>query len=149
MRGRPSLRHLRRGRRLPVHSAHVGQELDVHYRWHPWFGCKVRIRQVQEWADGRYVRVQIPSGAVVVMASWMFDPLACAAMTLGPPRVDWAALLELKRLLIDVHLNKVSPAEAAIAQEVQNEDSQSFGSAYGLPPIETAVRHRAVVETER
>jgi hypothetical protein len=65
------------------------------------------------------------------MASWMFDPLACAAMTLGPPRVDWAAL------------NKVSPAEAAIAQEVPNEDSPSPSSAVGLRPVEAAVRHRA------
>jgi septal ring factor EnvC (AmiA/AmiB activator) len=22
-----------------VHSAHVGQEIEVHYRWHPYFGC--------------------------------------------------------------------------------------------------------------
>jgi len=131
-----------------VHSAHVGQDLEVHYRWHPCFGSKVHLRQVQEWADGRYVRVQIPTGAVVLMPSWMLDPLACAAMTAGPPKVDWAALIELKRLLIDVRLNKVSPPEAAIVQEDRNEDSESPNSAARFPSVAAAVRNGASVGTE-
>ena len=39
----------------PVHSAHVGQELEVHYRWHPYFGCKVVIRRVAQRATGRFL----------------------------------------------------------------------------------------------
>ena len=40
---------------------------------------------MQERADGRCITAQVPTGAVVMMAGWMLDPLACAAMTLGPP----------------------------------------------------------------
>jgi hypothetical protein len=112
------------------------------------FGHKVCIRQVHDRADGRYVRVQIHRGMVILMASWMLDPLACAAMRTGPPRVDWAALIGLKRLLIDVRLGKVSAAEAAITQEDRNEDSQSFRGAIGLSPAEATVRHHATVRIE-
>ena len=106
---------------LPVHSAHVGQELEVYYRWHPYFGRKVRIRQVQERADGRYVRVMGPAGVVVLMAAWMLDPVACAAMTAGPPRVTCAALIELDQLLVDARLNGAPPKGARIVQEKRDE----------------------------
>ena len=39
---------------LPVHSAHVGQELEVHYRYHPYFGCKVLVRRVEQRATGQF-----------------------------------------------------------------------------------------------
>jgi len=41
--------------------------------------------------------VQEPAGIVVSIAGWMLDPVICAAMTIGPPRVDLAALSELRR----------------------------------------------------
>ena len=49
----------------PVHSAHVGQELEVHYRWHPYFGSKVMVRRVEQRATGHFLEV---SGARP--ASW-------------------------------------------------------------------------------
>ena len=85
---------------LPVHSAHVRQELEVHYRWHPYFGSKVGIRRVEQRATGRFLKVLGPAGVVVSIAEWMLDPIVCAGMTIGAPRVDLAALIELERLLI-------------------------------------------------
>ena len=41
-----------------------------------------------------------PAGVVVTIADWMLDPVVCAAMLKGTPRVDLAALVELKRLLM-------------------------------------------------
>ena len=41
-----------------------------------------------------------PAGVVVSMRGWMLDPVICAGMTFGGPRVDLAALVELQRLLI-------------------------------------------------
>jgi hypothetical protein len=114
--------------------------MKVHYRWHPYFGQKVRIRQVQERADGRYVRVQDPGGIVVLMASWMLDPLLCAAMTVGPPRVDYATLIELGKLLIDARLNKVSSEETTNVQEEHDEIARRGVSAAGSPPAELDVR---------
>jgi Tfp pilus assembly protein FimV len=125
---------------LPVHSVHVGQDLEVHYRWHPYFGCRVRVRQIQERADRRFVRVQCPTGIIVLMVAWMLDPVACAAMTIGSPRVEGAALVELRQMLIDARLNKVSPKEAAIVQEQCNEDSQDACDTAGTPPVEPVGR---------
>src|SRR5579871_2570774 len=81
----------------PVHSAHVGQELEVHYRWHPYFGCKVVIRRIAQRATGRFLSIMGPAGVVVNIADWMLDPVVCAALSEGTPRVDLAALVELKR----------------------------------------------------
>ena len=72
------------------------------------------------------------------MPGWMFDPQVCAAMTEGPPRVELATLIELKRLMIAVRLSKASPTEAQIAQEERNEGSQNCDAAE-IPPIEAAV----------
>jgi hypothetical protein len=105
----------------------------VHYRWHPYFGRKVRIRQVHRRADGRYVRVQDPAGIVVLMASWMLDPAACAAMTAGPPRVDYATLIELEKLLIDTRLNKVSSGGTTSVQEEHDEVARRGAGAESPP----------------
>ena len=86
----------------PVHSAHVGQELEVHYRCHPYFGRKVLVRRVEQRATGQFLKVEGPTGIVVSIAGWMLDPVICAKMTIGTPRVDLAALIELKRLLMGV-----------------------------------------------
>ena len=85
---------------LPVHSAHVGQELEVHYRYHPYFGRKVLVHRMEQRATGQFLSVQGPAGIEVSIAGWMLEPVICAGMTIGAPRVDVAALVELERLLI-------------------------------------------------
>ena len=106
----------------PVHSAHVGQELEVHYRWHPYFGRKVCVRRVEQRATGQFLKVQGPAGIVVSIAGWMLDPVVCAGMTIGPPRVDLAALIELKRLLMGAAKPAHSRSDVAIVREEGNED---------------------------
>jgi hypothetical protein len=125
-----------------VHSAHVGQELEVHYRWHPYFGCTVRVRRVEKRATGLFLKVQGPAGVVVSMAAWMLDPVTCAGMTVGAPQVDRAALVELDQLLIDKGRNRRSPIDAAIVQEECHEDHQSTGRDTGFPTIEPVVRRK-------
>ena len=51
-----------------------------------------------------------------LIAGWMLDPVVCAGMTIGPPRVDLAALVELQRLLIDADPHS-SRSDAAIVRE--------------------------------
>jgi hypothetical protein len=63
----------------PVHSAHVGQELEVYYRWHPYFGRKVLVRRVEQRATGQFLKVLGPADVVVSMAGWMLDPVVCIA----------------------------------------------------------------------
>ncbi|MGI9485937.1 MAG: hypothetical protein ACR2RF_08665, partial [Geminicoccaceae bacterium] len=127
----------------PVHSAHVGQELEVYYRWHPYFGNRVLVRQIQERADGCYVRVEGTGGIVVLMAAWMLDPVACATMTVGPPRVEWATLVELCQHLLDVRPSEASSKEAIIVREERDEESEEAGTADGVTPVEPDVRRHA------
>jgi hypothetical protein len=51
----------------------------------------------------------------------VIDPVACAAMELGPPSVSLAALLELHKLLIQRRFRRGSP-DGFIIVETQHED---------------------------
>ncbi|MHB8885468.1 MAG: hypothetical protein ACYC5H_10360 [Methylovirgula sp.] len=117
--------------------------MEVHYKWHPYFGFKVAVRRVEQRATGEFFSVLGPAGIVVSMASWMLDPAICSGMTVGAPRVDMAALVELKRLL----LGAVKPANCrsddAIIPEERNAGSQNTGSD-AEPAVEIFVRqHQA------
>src|SRR5215472_11246559 len=84
----------------PVHSAHAGQEVEVHYRWHPLYGRRVRRHYSEQRAAGQVVHVEAMPGVVTAIAAWMLDPVACAGMaTIGTPRVTVSALIELHHLL--------------------------------------------------
>ena len=116
----------------PVHSAHVGQELEVRYRWHPYFGCKITVRLVEQRASGTFLRVQGPTGAVVSIAGWMVDAVACAGMGMGAPRVDLAALIELKQLLSGEPKLAHCRNGVAVVPEEGHEISQIAGSSAAL-----------------
>src|SRR3954447_19723164 len=36
-----------------VHSAHIGHEVEVHYRWHPLYGRRFRVQHSEQRASGR------------------------------------------------------------------------------------------------
>ena len=61
--------------------------------------------------------MQGPAGIVVLIAGWMLDPVICAGMTIGAPRVDLAALVELKRLLIGLATPAHSQSDVGIVRE--------------------------------
>lgn len=52
----------------------------------PYFGRKVLVRRIAQRATGQFLSVQGPAGIVVLIASWMLDPVVCAGMTIGAPR---------------------------------------------------------------
>jgi hypothetical protein len=85
------------------HSAHVGQSVEVHYRWHPLYGLRVRWWSYSEQrVAGQVVHIEALPGEVTAIAAWMLDPVACAGMeTIGAPRVAISALFELHHLLIE------------------------------------------------
>jgi hypothetical protein len=85
----------------PGHSAHIGQEVEVHYRWHALYGRRLRRQYVEPRGGGDVVHVEITPGLVIVVAAWMLDPAACTGMSLGAPRVKLAALAELYQLLVE------------------------------------------------
>jgi hypothetical protein len=72
----------------------------VHYRWHPLCRQHVRRQCSERRAAGEIVHIEAPSGVVTVVPAWMLDPVACAGMAIGAPRVALAALTDLHQLLI-------------------------------------------------
>jgi hypothetical protein len=124
----------------PVHSAHVGDEVEVHYRWHPYFGQKVSIRRVEERATGRFLKVLGPSGVVVSISEWMIDRVVCGGMTMGLARVDLATLVELKRLVTSADKPALFLGGRRITQEEDNEIPQYAGAGVrpaARPDIQT------------
>ena len=82
---------------------------------------------MEQRATGQFLSVQGPAGIVVSIAGWMLDPVICAGMTIGAPRVDLAALVELERLLIGTANPAHSRSDVAIVREEGNEVSQIAG----------------------
>src|SRR5260370_30232258 len=82
------------------HSAHIGPEVEVHYRWHPLYGRRVRQHRSEQRLAGRYVYLEAAPGVVTVVAALMLDPVTCAAMAIGAPRVAELVLVYLFHLLI-------------------------------------------------
>lgn len=116
--------------RFHRHSAHIGQELEIYYRWHPLYGRKVRFRDSEQRGSGCVVHVDDGSGAVTVVSAWMLDPVVCVSMKLGEPRVAVAALCELHSLLVERGLRGNSPNDSTFVQEECNEfDVQDHSTA--------------------
>jgi hypothetical protein len=139
----------------PVHSAHRGAEVEVHYRWHPLYGRRVCQQYSEQRAGGRVVHVEASPGVIVVLADWMFDCAACSGMEkTGAPRVDVATLRALARLLADRGFRRNSSCDPRIAREVQNAQNTQVGprnadgAASGRAPTQHHVRVRPVEDTE-
>lgn len=73
--------------------------MEVHYRWHPLYGRRVRLRDIEQRNAGRVAHVEVNPDVVMVVAAWMLDAAACAGMTAGEPRVNVAALCDLHQIL--------------------------------------------------
>jgi len=128
----------------PVHSAHVGQEVGVHYRWHPLYGRHVRQQYSEQRAGGRVVHVEVAPGVVIVLAAWMLDPAACAGMEIG-------ALIDLHRLLVERGFRRSSRGDPRIVKEEQNEQfaevaSDNAGTGRIPAPAQHHVRFRQAEE---
>src|SRR3546814_3790412 len=62
------------------HSAHVGQMVEFHYRWHPYYGGRFRHEGREDRANGAIIRVEIRPGEIIQVAEWMLDRALCAGM---------------------------------------------------------------------
>ena len=129
MPGMPSSRHLRRCQRtscsfstmqLRGQSAHINQDVEVHYRWHALHGRRVRQLYAERRSGREVVIVETEPGVAIVLAAWMLDPAVCAAMRLGAPTVDIAGLADLDRLLKTLGLRRTCSDEPSSAEEVHH-----------------------------
>ena len=133
----------------PGHSAHVGQEVVVHYRWHPLFGRRLRQHYSEDRRTGRIVHVETAPGVVVALAAWMLDPVACAGMELGPPCVSIPAIVALDDLLTELGLRPSSPCDAIVAEEEHDDRPEDMGAACAVPPTDDDIRFRKAARDER
>ena len=82
------------------HSAHIGLDVVVRYRWHPLYGRSARCVLIERRASCDIAHVEQAPGVVTMVAAWKLDPVACAGMQIGLPRVSLAALDALHELLL-------------------------------------------------
>ena len=83
----------------------------------------------------------------------MLDPVACAGMELGAPRVTVSALAELHQLLTERGFRRSSRDDPTIVQEEQHEDPARAADAIRGPtpaqhPFDSA-RLRGMTPSER
>ena len=118
-------------------------EVVVHYRWHPLYGRRVRRHYSEQRVAGRFVHVEAAPGVVTVVAAWMLDPIACAGMEIGAPRVALSALVDLHHLLIERGFRRSSRGDPNIVQEEHDEEPADTGVAvHGPAPAEHGARFR-------
>ena len=102
------------------HSAHIGQDVVVQYRWHPLHGQRVRRIQSERRASGELVHVELTPGAVTILPAWKLDAIYCAGLKVGAPQVSLAALRTLRELLIACESRLVSADGNIVTQEAQD-----------------------------
>jgi hypothetical protein len=138
-----------------VHSAHIGQEVEVHYRWHPLYGQQVKVRDIEQRGGSQVVHIEAAAGVVKMIAGWMLDAAICSAIELGEPRGTVATLSELHRLLADRHLRANSPDDSNIVREkrsgqtVKGHSSATVFARGNATPDVHEVRHRRASGDER
>jgi hypothetical protein len=96
-------------------KAHSTESRVVLYPWHPWHQRTVYVFSASARGIQRVLRCALESTDVtraLEIPQWMFDPVACTAMTMREsPRVDVVAL----RALVNV-LRSASVAAAPVLQ---------------------------------
>jgi hypothetical protein len=111
------------------HSAHIGEEVEIHYRWHAFYSRHVRLYYGEQRRGSAVVVVEHEPGVTTVVERWMLDRATCAAMKLGEPQVSVQALTDLDRVLKDRGLRQVFSDDATVIEEACDESA-------------TAPRHR-------
>ncbi|WP_234839633.1 Sip1-related alpha-galactosidase [Sinorhizobium meliloti] len=94
-----------------------GEEVEIHYRWHAFYGWHVRRYYGEQRRGSEVVVVEHEPGVTTAVERWMLDRATCAAMTLGEPQVSLQALMDLDRVLKDRGLRQVSSDDATVIEE--------------------------------
>src|SRR5580704_5692594 len=104
------------------YSAHIGKEVEIHYRWHALYGRPVRRFYSTKRSGNAVVLVEGEPGATVIVPAWMLDRAMCASMALGAPHVSVGALIDLHKLLMEHGFRRNYRDDDSVVQEVSNEE---------------------------
>ena len=120
--------------RSRVHSAHIGRDCVIHYRWHAYFGRQVGLEAIEQRADGFLASVEVEPELIIKIPTWMLDPASCAGMEIGAPRASRAALAALHKLLVDQGFRQSSPDDGTVSGEELDDVFACTGAAAGRAP---------------
>ena len=104
-----------------VHSAHIGQDCVVHYRWRALFGQRVRLECVEHRAGSSVASVEVQPGLIIKISAWMLDPASCAGMEIGARLASLATLAALHNLLVGQGFRRSSPDDRIVSGEKRDE----------------------------
>lgn len=114
---------------LPVHSHHIGQDIEVHYRWHPLYGRRVKFTDIEQHGGARVVHIEVDPWVVRMVAQWMLDAAVCSAIESGERRVTLAALRNRDQLLADQRSRGKFSDGSSIVPEKRNGQSSNAAPA--------------------
>jgi hypothetical protein len=106
------------------HSTYRFGTAMVRYEWHPLAGKEVRITRRIHSGGRDYIHVDVGDDLSHEIPAWMFDPVVCGAMDVGPPVVAVAGLQELRRVLLGGSLD---PSPTLGKGSVNEESAQETG----------------------
>jgi hypothetical protein len=113
------------------------------------YGRRVRVQGSQSRSNGRFYFVESAPGNVTVLPEWMLDPVLCAGMAMGAPRVTVAALIHLQRQLIDAGFRRTSPGDGTIVREERDEHPfEATAADIRRAPVQSDLRSREAAGLE-
>ena len=121
------------------HSAHIGEFVTVHYSSHPLFERRVRCEGVDRSRNGALARVEAAPGHVIIISTWMLDPVACVGMAIGEARVSLSALVELAEFLA-THRGRVCSSTVSSVLEIPPDEAIDIESAREFAPNDHGIR---------
>ena len=92
----------------------------IAYRWHPLHGQRLPVVRQKGRKGTKVIDVRIGQGVSRELPAWMADEVACAAMSLGPPQISVAALIDLRAVL---SLGSTTSSLAESSDRNQNKQS--------------------------
>jgi len=116
------------------HNAHGPEKINIHYRFHPLFGQRLRVERRAKLASGEYIFCELPDGTIGGFPSWITDPATNANVSVGAPLTSAAALAELRTLLDSLHSN--SPRRDASLLKIRREGTNDTKENAGENPDE-------------
>ena len=116
------------------HNAHGPENINIHYRFHPLYGQRLRVERRAKLASGEYIFCELPDGTIGGFPSWITDPATNANVSVGAPLTSAAALAELRTLLDSLHSN--SPRGDASLLKIRREGTNDTKENAGEDPDE-------------
>ena len=121
------------------HSAHHFETVTVYYRWHPFFGQSLRVRQRKKDRHGEFIVCLLPDDTTLSIPVWMSSP-DCAQSSFGDPQIAITALVELRDLLSA--LQTPSGCDKALLTTFRMEAGDEGNKEAKRPAVESVVAER-------